>query len=217
MKKPADAVIFDMDGTLTDTEKYYLKAWPEALAHFGYNVTEERVLEFRSLGRPFAPAKFKEWFGEDFDYDMVRNYRRKLVRALTDTYGIPLKKGAVEILKWLKENGITTAIATANELPRTKRYLDRLGIADYFDHIICADMVDYGKPAPDIYIYACRQLKLAPNRTFAVEDSPNGVKSAFAAGCNVIMIPDLTEPDDALKKLLYSRLDDLWEIHTLFL
>ena len=217
MKKPADAVIFDMDGTLTDTEKYYLKAWPEALAHFGYNVTEERVLEFRSLGRPFAPAKFKEWFGEDFDYDMVRNYRRKLVRALTDTYGIPLKKGAVEILKWLKENGITTAIATANELPRTQRYLDRLGIAGYFDHIICADMVDYGKPAPDIYIYACRQLKLAPNRTFAVEDSPNGVKSAFAAGCNVIMIPDLTEPDDALKKLLYARLDDLWEIHTLFL
>ena len=214
--RPADAVIFDMDGTLTDTEKYYQQAWPEALAHFGYEVTPERVLEFRSLGRPFAPQKFKEWFGEDFDYDMVRDYRRSLVRNLIEINGIPLKKGVVEILKWLIENGITTAIATANEYPRTKRYLDKLGLGGYFDKIICADMVKLGKPAPDIYIYACRELGIAPDRAFAVEDSPNGVRSAYDAGCKVIMVPDLTEPDDELMKLLYARVDDLWEIHRLF-
>ena len=214
--RPADAVIFDMDGTLTDTEKYYQQAWPEALAHFGYEVTPERVLEFRSLGRPFAPQKFKEWFGEDFDYDMVRDYRRSLVRNLIEINGIPLKKGVVEILKWLIDNGITTAIATANEYPRTKRYLDKLGLGGYFDKIICADMVKLGKPAPDIYIYACRELGIAPDRAFAVEDSPNGVRSAYDAGCKVIMVPDLTEPDDELMKLLYARVDDLWEIHRLF-
>jgi len=214
--RPADAVIFDMDGTLTDTEKYYQQAWPEALAHFGYEVTSERVLEFRSLGRPFAPQKFKEWFGEDFDYDMVRDYRRGLVRNLIEINGIPLKKGVIEILKWLIDNGITTAIATANEYPRTKRYLDKLGIGEYFDKIICADMVKLGKPAPDIYIHACKELGIAPDRAFAVEDSPNGVRSAYDAGCKVIMVPDLTEPDEELMRLLYARVDDLWEIHRLF-
>ena len=212
----AKAVIFDMDGTLTDTEKYYQQAWPEALAHFGYEVSPERVLEFRSLGRPFAPQRFKEWFGEDFDYDKIRDYRRGLVRNLTEKNGIPLKKGAVEILKWLNEKNITTAIATANEYPRTKRYLDRLGIGEYFDKIVCADMVKFGKPAPDIYLHACRELGLPPQETFAAEDSPNGVKSAYDAGCKVIMIPDLTEPDEELSKMLYAKVKDLWEIRLLF-
>ena len=217
MNKTADAVIFDMDGTLTDTEKYYRQAWPEALAHFGYEVTPERVLEFRSLGRPFAPLKFREWFGEDFDYDMVRDYRRGLVRNLIEIHGIPLKKGAVEILKWLMDNDITTAIATANEYPRTKRYLDKLGIGEYFDKIICADMVKLGKPAPDIYIYACEELGLAPDRTFAVEDSPNGVKSAYDAGCKVIMVPDLSEPDEETANMLYAKVKDLYESKNLFI
>ena len=216
MHPAADAVIFDMDGTLTDTEKYYQQAWPEALAHFGYSVTPERVLEFRSLGRPFAPQKFKEWFGEDYDYDTVRDYRRGLVRKLIEIHGIPLKKGAVEILKWLNENNITTAIATANEYPRTKRYLDKLDIGEYFDRVICADMVKFGKPAPDIYIYACKELGVKPDRVFAVEDSPNGVKSAFDAGCKVVMVPDLTEPDEELQRMLYAEAVDLWEIRKLF-
>ncbi|MCR5323478.1 MAG: HAD family phosphatase [Lachnospiraceae bacterium] len=214
--RPADAVIFDMDGTLTDTEKYYQQAWPEALAHFGYTVTPERVLEFRSLGRPFAPQKFKEWFGNDLDYDLVRDHRRGLVRNLIEIHGIPLKKGAVEILKWLIENGITTAIATANEYPRTKRYLEKLGIGEYFDKIICADMVKYGKPAPDIYLYACEQLGIEPDRVFAIEDSPNGIKSAYDAGCKVVMVPDLTGPDEEIGRMLYAKVDDLWEIRTLF-
>ncbi|MBP5331570.1 MAG: HAD family phosphatase [Lachnospiraceae bacterium] len=214
--RPVDAVIFDLDGTLTDTEKYYQQAWPEALAHFGYEVTPERVLEFRSLGRPFAPLKFKEWFGEDFDYDKVRDYRRGLIRNLIEKHGIPLKKGAVEILKWLISNNITTAIATANEYARTQRYLDRIGIGDLFSKIICADMVKQGKPAPDIYIHACSELGLPPERTFAVEDSPNGVKSAFDAGCKVVMVPDLSEPDEEVSKMLYARVDDLYEIRNLF-
>ena len=130
--------------------------------------------------------------------------------------GIPLKPGAEEILSWLRERGITVALATANDLPRTERYLARIGLLDAFDKIICADMVKQGKPAPDIYAFACETLGLSPKETFAVEDSPNGVRSAYDAGCNVIMIPDLTEPDEDLKKLLYARLDSLVDIKRLF-
>ena len=214
--RTADAVIFDLDGTLTDTEKYYRKAWPEALRHFGYNPDPDIALELRSLGRPFAPLKFKEWFGEDFDYNTVREYRKKLVSAMIEENGIPLKPGAREILEWLRHEGITTAMATANDLKRTTGYLEKIGLSDYFDRIICADMVKFGKPAPDIYAHAVKELGILPDRAFAVEDSPNGVKSAHAAGCKVIMVPDLTEPDEELKKLLYARVGSLIDIKELF-
>ena len=205
------AVIFDLDGTLTDTEKYYQKAWPEAIEHFGFKCEPWMPLELRSLGRPFAPVKFREWFGEDFNYDEVRAYRKKLIEEYLSG-GIPLKPGAVEILTWLREQGIIVAMATANDLARTTRYLDRIGIRQLFDQIICADMVKFGKPAPDIYSYACEVLGLPPDETVAVEDSPNGVRSAAAAGCRTVMIPDLTEPDEGLKTLLWARVDCLTDL-----
>ena len=209
-------IIFDMDGTLIDTEKYYQEFWPKALAEFGYEITKEQTLSIRSLGRPFAPQRFRGWYGEDFDYMKVREYRKGLVEEMIRESGIPLKSGAKEILTWLRENGILTCIATANDYERTERYLKKIGLFEYFDKIICANMVEKGKPAPDIYAYACEQLGLSPDRTFAVEDSPNGVMSAYRAGCNVIMIPDLTQPDEELQKVLYKKIDSLINIKELF-
>jgi DNA helicase-2/ATP-dependent DNA helicase PcrA len=177
---------------------------------------KEKALELRSLGRPFAPAKFKEWYGEDFDYMKVREYRKGLVEEMISKTGIALKPGAKEILTWLRENNILTSLATANDYERTERYLKKIGLFEYFDKIICANMVKQGKPAPDIYAYACKQLGLSPDRTFAVEDSPNGVTSAYRAGCKVIMIPDLTQPDEELQKMLYKKLDSLGKIKELF-
>jgi DNA helicase-2/ATP-dependent DNA helicase PcrA len=209
------AVIFDVDGTLTDTEKYYFEAWPKALLHFGYKASSEIVLQMRSLGRPFAVERFKEWFGPDFDYFKVREYRRELVQKLVEEHGIPLKPGVHEILAWLKKQGIVTAIATANDRGRTAAYLKKIGLDGCFDMVFCADMVEFGKPAPDIYAYACRGLSLDPSLCMAVEDSPNGVKSAYAAGCRVVMVPDLTEPDEEIKPMLYACVDGLVKIKEL--
>ena len=70
-----EAVLFDLDGTLIDTERMYRVCWPAAASAFGYEMTDEQALALRSLGRPFAPAKLKEWFGENFDYEAVRGKR----------------------------------------------------------------------------------------------------------------------------------------------
>lgn len=206
------AVIFDMDGTLIDTEKYYREYWPKALAEFGYEMTDEQVLSIRSLGRPFAPERFKEWYGEDFDYAKVRNKRQEMINECISRCGIQLKPGAVEILKFLRENNIAAAVATASDMTRTEKYLEQTGIKKYFTKLISATMVKEGKPSPDIYQYACSQLGFEPCECIAVEDAPNGIVSAWKAGCKVIMVPDQTGPDNQVSPYLYACVNSLDKI-----
>jgi DNA helicase-2/ATP-dependent DNA helicase PcrA len=210
------AVIFDMDGTLIDTEKYYHTCWMEAIRSFGYTATEEQVYHLRSLGKPFAKEYFREQFGEDFPFEEVRNERKALVENVLREHGIELKPGVEETLAFLRERQVTVAVATATDMERTTRYLKEVGIFDVFDRIISARMVERGKPAPDVYLYACRELGLEPGECLAVEDSPNGVRSAAEAGCKVVMVPDQTEPDEKLCGLLYAKMDVISEIKHLF-
>ena len=206
------AVIFDLDGTLIDTEKLYRLYWPKALAHFGYDLPDERALMLRSLGRPFAPEQFRAWYGEDFDYPKVRAFRKELIEAHIAEHGVEAKPGVRELADRLTAKGITIAIATATDPERTERYLSLAGLGGIFRTIISATMVPFGKPAPDIYRYACEKLGLPPEECLAVEDAPNGVRSAFTAGCRVVMVPDQTEPDKELRPMLYACADSLSEV-----
>lgn len=207
------AVIFDLDGTLIDTEKYYRICWPKALAHFGYEMTDEQALSLRSLGQPFAPAYLKEMFQDpNLDYPAIRAYRKQLMEEALERDGIGIKPGALELLSYLREKGIVTAIATATDMERATRYLKKIGLFDRFDRIISATMVKEGKPSPDIYRLACSELGLSPTECMAVEDSPNGIYSAYRAGCKVVMVPDQTMPDEELSKLLYAKVETLADI-----
>lgn len=206
------AVIFDLDGTLIDTEKIYSEVWPKAIETFGLKMEREQYLALRSLGRPFAPRKMKEWFGEDFDYDKARTVRKGFFDAYIAEHGIERKYGATELLSYLRNKGIITAIATATDVKRAGEYLEMTGLTGYFDKLISATMVDEGKPSPKVYLYACEQLKLSPSECVAVEDAPNGIISAKRAGLKVIMVPDQSKPDAKLMAELDYCVNNLKEI-----
>ncbi len=206
------AVIFDMDGLILDTEKLLVRFWCEAAAEFGFDMQREQALYIRSLARKFAVPYLKGQFGEGFDYVKVRARRMELMSAYIAEHGLEVKKGIEPLLEHLKERGIPAAVATATDLERTRDYLGRVGLYGRFDRIICASMVDCGKPRPDIYIYAAGQLGLDTGCCMALEDSPNGVRSACAAGCVTVMVPDLTPPDDELRSMVHAVAGDAGDV-----
>lgn len=209
-KNTIKGAVFDMDGLMIDTEKLYLQYWKQASADFGYTMEDKHVFAIRSLARKYSIPKLKGFFGEDFPTEEVRARRTELINAHIEKYGIEVKKGLFELLDYLKSKGIKLAVATATQRDRTMLYLNKIHAADYFDAIICGDMVTDGKPEPEIYLTASAQLGLAPQQCAAYEDSPNGIKSAYSAGCHAIMIPDMTPPDDEIMPMLsavYESLD----------
>lgn len=209
------AVVFDMDGLLLDTEKLLVKFWVQAANEAGFPMTREQALDLRSLHRSFAVPYLKGLFGGEFDYLKVRGRRMELMREYLAENPLELKKGAVELLGYLRERKIPAAVCTATDYGRAAEYLKRVGIFDYFSGIICASAVKKGKPEPDIYLYAAEKLGLEPGDCMALEDSPNGVRSAASAGFVTVMIPDLTQPDDELSAIIFKKADSLSDIISL--
>lgn len=205
-------VIFDMDGLMIDTEKLLTRFWCEAAQFYGWNITKEHVLGIRSLAAKYAEPHLKGILGDDFNYFDVRTKRIELMNAYIAENGIEKKKGLDELLDYLDEVGLKKAVATATDRKRTKMYLTSIGVYDRFDKIVCGDMIKNGKPAPDIYITAAGELELPCGECMALEDSPNGIRSAFTAGCVPVMIPDLSQPDDETAKIMYEKCDDLSQV-----
>lgn len=206
------AVIFDMDGLMIDTEKLLLRYWLEAAHFYGYAMKRDHVLGIRSLAAKYAVPKLKAELGEEFDYYKVRTLRIQLMNQHIDAYGVEEKPGLGVLLDYLKEHGYLTAVATATDMERTKRYLGSIDKLRYFDEVVCAPMVANGKPAPDIYLEAAARLHTEPSECMALEDSPNGILSAYRAGMYPVMVPDLSEPDEGTEKLLYRCVRDLSQV-----
>jgi len=115
----------------------------------------------------------------------------------------------MEILTFLKENGYKIGLASSTSRHGVLGHVNRAGITDFFEVIVGGDMVEHSKPKPDIYLLACEKLGVKPENTIAIEDSPNGIRSAHAAGLKAVMVPDMIAPTPEIEALLYKKFDSL--------
>lgn len=214
--KQIKGVLFDMDGLVLDTEKLYTRFWQEAANALGYPMTREQALGLRSLNKEFGQPKLQSYFDKPIRYEEVRDKRVELMNAFIEKEGVEAKAGIQELLAYLKDKGIKTAIATSSPLERAERYLDFVGLGGAFDKLITGNMVKKGKPEPDIYLLAASHLGLAPSECLALEDSPAGILAANRAGCFPVIIPDQDQPTEDVKELLFAEVSRLDLVISLF-
>lgn len=207
-----NAVIFDMDGVLFDTEKVCMLSWDRAGEQMG--VGKAGYMIYKTLGMTAEKAIeiIRNEFGKDFDAVKFKQMGRNFSYEYFDTYGVPEKEGLYEILDYLKSKNYKIAVASSTGSDSVHHHLKEKNIEKYFDAVICGDMVSKSKPEPDIYITACSALGEKPENCYAVEDSKNGLISAHHAGCKVIMVPDLWQGEPETDKFLFAKCKSLNEI-----
>lgn len=213
------AVVFDMDGVITDTEKLYRRFQLEEGRKLGIPDDVMVVACERIAGgtKYTNKSRFEEVVGRGIDY---LDFRAAVIRKLDThirTYGVELKPGVADTLKYLKEKGAKVGLATSTVRERATGYLKAHHIDRYFDELVFGDTVAHGKPAPDIYLKACEMLDVRPEEAIAVEDSINGIVSAGCAGMYPVMVIDLIEPNDTTKQYAkkvyeFGRIDRLKEL-----
>lgn len=207
-----EAVIFDLDGLLADTEIISLKVYQELLEDFGIPFTEE------TYSREYSGHREEENVQRFLDtYDLPWNFDQTLekvyeLEAQILAKGVNLKKGAKNLLAFLQREGIPIDLATSSVESRARMILDSNGILSLFDHLVFAKDVKRSKPYPDIFLKACSDLNVLPESCLVLEDSEAGIEAASRAGISVICIPDLKIPAQSFlnkTEQVFQDLDDV--------
>ena len=206
------AVIFDMDGVIFDSERLVIGCWKVVAEKYGIENIEEACFECLGINAALTKELMKKRYGETFPYDVYKKEMSAIFHSRAAGGKLPQKKGIKELLTFLKENQIPTAVASSTRREVVMRELEEGGLLPYFDRVICGDMVERSKPEPDIFLKACESLSIDATEAYAIEDSYNGIRAAFRAGMKPIMVPDLAEPTEEMEKLACCILPSLFEV-----
>ncbi len=197
------AVLFDMDGTLFDSERLYGEGWIRA------GLTREQYRQLIGRSRTNNDAMLTSW---GYDPAKLRSIRDAAVEEVLQREGVSLKPGARACLQWLREQGISAAIATSSPKETAERYLQMTDMRSYFALVLSGNNLERGKPFPDIFLEGARLLGERPENCLAAEDSFNGVRAGRNAGMYTVMIPDLIPADEEMRGLADAVLQSLEEL-----
>lgn len=205
-------IVFDMDGVLINTEALILEAWREVAARIGIKDIDKTLLQCIGITAPETEALFQRTYGKDFPYQEYKAMSSEIFHAGIKEHGLPVKPGVYELFDYLKENDYRIGLASSTRKSLVCEQMESIGLLDSFHVIVCGDMVSHSKPHPEIYQKACELLNVSPTDCYAVEDSPNGIRSSHAAGMKPLMVPDLITPDEEIKRLFFKQFKNLLEV-----
>lgn len=216
MRQVDIAVIFDMDGTIFDTERLVLDCWEKVGERHGIPGIREVFIRCIGTNSVRTQEIVFEHYGKDFPYEKFSGESSVLFHEIADTEGIPVKPGAVELLSYLSENKVPLGLASSTRLAAVTQELQTAGLYDYFQVVVGGDLLKNSKPAPDIYLMTCGRMGVLPENTYAIEDSYNGIRSAHSAGMRPIMVPDLLPATEEMRDLSVAVFADLFEVKAYF-
>ena len=214
-ERPA-GVVFDMDGTLIESERLARACFVQACKDIGWSDIDMEVYN-RCVGFTFDKIRLimLEGYGAEFPVDEMERHWSIHYHRHIEEKSIDIKPGIVELLERLQHLGIPRALATSSRRPTTETKLARTGLDRYFSALVCAGEVARGKPAADPYLLAVEKLGLTPAQCWAVEDSEQGVLSALAAGLRVFQVPDQIVPTAQVRELGHEIVESAADIHDL--
>lgn len=202
--KKVDAVIFDMDGVLIDSERLSFKCFQEVLKDYDYEMDEKIYLKF--IGRNIDGIRevLKNEYGDDFPFEEIYKKKSKLAVELTIKNGVKVKPDVHELLDYLNNKKYKIAVATSTRRKRALELLEEVGVKDKVNCVVCGDQVEHSKPNPEIFLKAADGLEVKPEKCIVIEDSDAGITAAHAANMIGIHVPDMKELEERTKKLAFK-------------
>ena len=208
-----EAVLFDMDGTVFDTEPIYRRGWIRAAKEVGFDVDMDLFFaRICGLNMNDIASCVYHYYGEDTPFEEIRTLRRGYLDEELASGVLPFKPGVPKIFGELKKRGIKIALATSTGRKMVDRYLQMSGLEGVFDVIVTGETVTHGKPHPEIFLAAAKKLEIEPEHCAVVEDSHHGVRAGHAAGMFTVMVPDLQPCTEEICSLLWHRCDTLYDL-----
>lgn len=206
------AVVFDMDGVIFDTERLVIEFWKEVAKKHNIPNIEHTCIQCLGTNRVHTREIFLENYGADFPYDPYRTEVTELFNTHYKGVPLPTKPGIRELLSYLQEQDIKVGLASSTAQHLVRDEIGTAGLLPYFQTLVCGDMVEHSKPAPDIFLKACEILNADPTKSIAIEDSFNGIRSAHCAGMTPIMVPDQVQPTDEIRTLAFHVMPSLLDV-----
>lgn len=206
------AVVLDMDGVIFDSERLVLECWEEVGEKYHLEGMREAFLPCIGTNHVKTKEIVLDCYGEDFPYDEFSREASVLFHSIADRDGLPVKTGVRELLDYLRECGVPVALASSTRLASVTKELKQAGLYEYFIVVMGGDQLKRSKPEPDIYLMTCEKLGVRPICTYAIEDSYNGIRSAYSAGMKPIMVPDMLPPTEEMREKSVIVLEDLLQV-----
>lgn len=208
-------IIFDMDGLMIDSERTINKAVVRAGREMGLADIENVSLRTIGLNNQSTRELYRSVYGE-FDFDRLMDMKHKYIDEMIGDNGFPPKEGIGELLEYVTKKGYRVSVGSSTREWAVREFLGKIGVLGYFDVLVCGDMGLRSKPYPDIFLACAEKMGIAPHDCYVLEDSPNGIRAAYAAGMKAVMIPDMLAPDEEIKGMLYALKASLTEAMELF-